>query len=190
MIKIYLKYLIFLTFLHCSFSFGIGNGSDEEEFTRSEILSILALANSNRNIILGSTRIFKSTVTSSINNTPLAISFDTSVYDTNNIFNLNDPTKVTINRSGLYYIQGQLSYSTNGTGIRKANLVLNDLSVIGSTALPAASGDLTNISTESTYRLNVGDFLRLQGFQSSGGNLDIVVNSGYSQILSVTKLSE
>jgi hypothetical protein len=190
MAKNIIYFFMILAFSNCSFSFGIGSDWDDEEFTRSEILSILALANSNRNVILGSTRIYKSTVTNTVNSTPIAISFDTIVYDTNNIFTLNDPTKVTISKPGLYHILGQLSYATNGTGIRKVNLVLNDLTNIGSTAIPAAPGDLTNISSESTYRLIVGDYLRLQGFQSSGANLDIAVNSGYSQVLSITKLSD
>ncbi|MCG6150304.1 hypothetical protein EHQ96_00035 [Leptospira levettii] len=163
---------------------------DDERIEKLELISLLAVANSNRNVILGNTRIYKSTITNTTNGTPVSISFDTIIYDTNNSFSLNDPTKITITKSGLYQTTGQLSYATNGTGIRKVNLVLNDISVIRSTAVPAATGDLTNISSESIYRLIAGDFIRLQGFQSSGGSLDIAVNSGYSQVLTLTRISD
>ncbi|MBM9499225.1 hypothetical protein JWG44_03030 [Leptospira sp. 201903071] len=180
--------LILVSITNCRFT--IGEAEEERKIEQLELLSLISIANSNRIITLGNTRVYRNIVSNTVNSTPIAISFDSVVYDTNNIFSLTDPTKLTIKNAGLYHVLGQLSYAQNATGIRKVNIVLNDLSVIGSTAVPAATTDLTNISTESIYRLASGDFIRLQGFQSSGGNLDIAVNSGYSQVLTVTKISE
>lgn len=136
-----------------------------------------------------SVRIRKNSTTSTASGNYTNISFDTVVYDTGNFFSLSSPDKLTVGTAGQYYLNGQLSYASNGTGLRKTNIVLNDTSVIASSIVTAVTSDNTNLSAETVYTFSAGDFLRLQGYQNSGSTINIQLNSGYSQILSIIKVS-
>lgn len=87
-----------------------------------------------------------------------------------NITRLNIPNS----SSGLYLLQGQVSFAGNATGVREIRIIKN-----GSTTTPV--GRSTDAAFNSTQILNVSalvqatasDYFELQAYQSSGGNLDV-----------------
>lgn len=81
---------------------------------------------------------------------------------------------------GWYWTGGQGAFAANSTGIRATRWSVNG-TVLNSTNIH--SGAFATFSGETTARnklvyLNVGDFLLLELFQSSGGNLNTAVTAG------------
>lgn len=104
------------------------------------------------------------------NNTATPIDFDVIDADGDNMFDLADPTKVTIRTAGWYDVSGGLTFESNtGGSTREVQIRLNGATVIQrSTRDPNASGS-THVSVATTDYFNVGDYVELVAFQNSGG---------------------
>lgn len=87
---------------------------------------------------------------------------------------VGDPTKITIRTTGIYLIAGNVSFATNSTGIRSAAILLNGSSIypLAETLVSAASANTTNLSVVTILSLTAGNYITLNVYQTSGGNLD------------------
>jgi hypothetical protein len=162
-------------------------------------LSVLAIAtpsNELQNPILPAAQVLKNTPTTLANGASDFIIFNNATYDTGGFFHLSSPDRVTAPSNGVYFVQGWLHFSANATGARKIILYCNT-DAIGSTGsiislvsvnASSAVEDIV-ISTDSILRLMKGDYIKLRAYQSSGGNLDLLVD-GYSQVLYIRKISD
>ncbi|MHA6764672.1 hypothetical protein [Streptacidiphilus sp. PAMC 29251] len=104
-----------------------------------------------------------------------AMQFDTSLYDNyTGHSNVTNNTRYTAVVSGWYWLRGAASFAvTNATGNRGVQPYVNSAAVAyAQTILPAnAVANFGGFEVNAPIFLNVGDFLELRAFQSSGGTL-------------------
>lgn len=91
-----------------------------------------------------------------------------------------DATKITIPRKGKYRVSAYQQWAPNNTGYRYLDIRLNGGNAIGTngqTVVPA-TGVNTRMTVNSTVlTLSEGDYLQMYVEQTSGGNLDLIVNA-------------
>lgn len=76
-------------------------------------------------------------------------------------------------KTGLYLIVGSIFYDANDNGARHARLQGNDSNALATVRLWNAGAVPTEITVTTFALLNNGDYVRLQGYQSSGGSLGV-----------------
>jgi hypothetical protein len=94
-----------------------------------------------------------------------------------------NPSRITIpaGQGGLYAIGGVLDFATNTTGVRAVRVWLNGATRIVDVMYPASPGTQpTRVAISTIYPLVATDYLELQGWQNSGGALNLQVVSGVS----------
>lgn len=75
---------------------------------------------------------------------------------------------------GLYYVCGILSFDSNGTGVRAGRLRKNGATVLTQCNQPnAGATDAVSVPLNTVISLNAADYIEMQGYQNSGGNLNI-----------------
>ncbi|WP_200209107.1 hypothetical protein [Micromonospora coerulea] len=76
--------------------------------------------------------------------------------------------RITITAAGLYRVTFQMAFNNNAAGARGMFLWKNGATTAAA-VIPAAGGTIgTNCGGAKTMRLNVGDFLQIGGWQTSG----------------------
>lgn len=75
--------------------------------------------------------------------------------------------------SGIYVLSGGVRWASNTTGYRQITMRLNGTTPIGADRKDALQTGPTIQCLTTVYYLDVGDYVTLEGFQNSGGNLDI-----------------
>ncbi len=110
-----------------------------------------------------------------------SLTFDTEVFDTDGFHdNAVNPTRLTVpaGMGGTYLIGGSISWVGNATGIRALFVELNAgalLNICGVIQEPEAANAI-NQALATLYQLVAGDFVELRALQSSGGNLNDIVD--------------
>lgn len=116
-----------------------------------------------------------------------SITFTTEDYDTDpsgagGHSNSSNTSRYTAVYAGWYLVSGGVTFAANATGIRAARWAVNGSALDGTQATGQPVSGLPHsvaARAEAVY-LNVGDYVELQGYQSSGGVL-ATVSSGDSQ---------
>lgn len=116
-----------------------------------------------------------------------AISLDSSQVDSySGHSNSTNNSRYTAQVGGLYAVCGVSAYPSNGTGVRGTRLHLN-ASVVQGTAqmgIAVTSGSGTVLATPvRTIRLNIGDYVEVATYQSSGAALNTIVASDMASAL-------
>lgn len=91
---------------------------------------------------------------------------------------MHDPvtnnSRITFNTAGKYIVTAHAAFLTNATGVRKIGIALNAAATyIAMTSTPALGAGETELSIATVYSFIVGDFINLQGYQTSGGALSV-----------------
>lgn len=89
--------------------------------------------------------------------------------------NVTNNTRYTSQTAGWYLVQTTLCWASNATGYRKARFRVNGDNVLvysENTILSSGSGFTADLSTQAHIYLNVGDYVEVMGWQSSGGTLN------------------
>lgn len=127
-----------------------------------------------------SARVFNSTTTSIASDAVVALAFDSERWDTDNIHDAVNPTRLTARTAGKYLIFGEVIFDANATGNRTVFIRENqvDADVLARVNVPAASIAQTTLSRTaisiSTHaQLGQGDFVELYAVQNSGGVLNV-----------------
>ena len=123
--------------------------------------------------------LYNSAVQSLANATNTNITMDSEFYDTN-AFHTGSNATITIpsGQAGKYLLVGAITYAANSSGQRYANFNINSSGatnpqlVFQTTASGIASTLIVNV-----WDLAVNDTVALQGNQTSGGNLNVVVQN-------------
>jgi hypothetical protein len=108
------------------------------------------------------------------NGTGTIVSFDSESYDTNGFHdNVTNNSRMTIPSSyaGKYLITAMFYYASNATGYRELSIKKNG-SFITYFYAPGNSQPNT-IQGSLVLNLTVGDYIQLNAYQNSGGNLDL-----------------
>lgn len=121
----------------------------------------------------------------SINNaTATAIAFaaetvDTDVDGVGGHDNVTNNTRYTARYAGWYYCDGGIGWASNATGVRAAWWSVNGTLLNSATIdIPAISGAITTVPARGKLIfLNVGDYVELDGYQTSGAALNATNNA-------------
>ncbi len=115
-----------------------------------------------------------------------AISFSASRWDTADMWNVADPTKLYCRVPGHYIIQGAIRFAANATGYRQLQAVLNGTTVLDDDMNPAnTAANGTTLRVNTNWVLAEGDYIELIATQNSGGDLAVKSASAYSPELSM-----
>jgi hypothetical protein len=115
--------------------------------------------------------------------TVTSISLDTPVSDTSFGLMFSAGTTITLLDAGLWLVCGSGTYTTvSGTGIRMVLLLQNGAEFVANTS-PADAGGPVRVSASHIISAAAGDLVALQGYQTSGGNLN------FTGRLAVTRIS-
>ena len=99
--------------------------------------------------------------------------FDTEDFD-DDAMHLASGSGIVAQRAGRYELSGGIGFAANATGRRGARWTVNNTAVDGSEVIVMTTSSLTcSISVRTVVvELAVGDTVRLQGYQESGGSLN------------------
>jgi hypothetical protein len=106
-----------------------------------------------------------------------SILFDAEAVDTDGMHDLvTNNSRLTVQTPGKYLVTGQVIFAFSATGRRLARLVVNNTGAgaLGETevATSTVAGSSTAVPVSGQeLSLVAGDFIELQAFQNSGGNL-------------------
>jgi hypothetical protein len=119
------------------------------------------------------------------------VSFDSVEFDSDNMYNTANPTRITIPSDGVYQIVAQIIYSHQGTGLRAAYIELNGSIILSGQSSVANGMNNWWINLGSINKLQKGDYVELHTFQSSGGVLDVINDAGPGRpFLAIFKVSD
>jgi len=98
-----------------------------------------------------------------------------NLYDPAGLHNASSTNDtIYIKQSGLYVISAQTAFAANATGSRSIRILVNTATTYDiRTVLSSGAGGKTYINGTFTRFLNTGDYIRLQGYQNSGGALNV-----------------
>lgn len=101
--------------------------------------------------------------------------------------NSTNPSRYTALYDGWYVLGGGVSFAINATGQRGCRWAVNGSAVNGSAVVyPATAGNVIVVAARTKrVFLNIGDYVELQGYQTSGGNLDTFVSAEFSCSMSL-----
>lgn len=131
-------------------------------------------------------RVQRTTDQTIANNTLTAVSFDASgeAFDPQGMWDSGSPTRLTIQKAGLYMMTSNVDWDPNATGVRLIAIRLNGSTILVSNAVVGNATTFANRQTASTlYSLAASDYIELVVQQISGGDLDINTLGGYAPTL-------
>ena len=114
------------------------------------------------------------------NNTATNLTFNAETYDTNGFHSTTvNPQTIIIpaGLAGYYHITGQVGWDTNATGRRIVTIKINSSTGIAIGEVGPTSGVYPAFGASTTYYLNAADTVEMEVFQTSGGNLDALVQA-------------
>lgn len=125
-------------------------------------------------------RVNRTTNQTITNNVETAISFSNERWDTDGYWNVAQPTRLTIPKTGRYTVGGAVRWASNATGYRQVLLRVNGTSYIGTKNDQAITAGVHYIQVTSTWEFSAGDYIELDVVQNSGGALDVQVQASDS----------
>jgi len=118
------------------------------------------------------------------NNTWTTLSFDSEHFDSENIHDSSDATKLICKTAGTYLIIGYVSFGVSSTGVRGARLLRNG-GITGEVVINAPINAYAGVLISRVINLSVNNYIQMAAYQTSGGALDV----GSSQtVLSMVKV--
>ncbi len=121
-------------------------------------------------------RVTKSAAQTLTNDTTTTISWDAETRDDGGVHdNVTNNSRLTVpsGAGGWYLVTATLQYTTNATGARSCVLRLNGTTTIAvQTAGPSAAQ--ISVTAATLIYLAATDYIEVQGYQTSGGDLDVV----------------
>jgi len=129
-------------------------------------------------------RVWRSTNQSIPNASGTNVSFDTKRWDTANMWSAGQPTRLTCQVAGKYVVVSHLRFAPNATGVRQVNFNVNGSVLIARSTLNAtAGGAQTDMPPMPVvWDFNVGDYVEVSVYQTSGGPLNLEAVGSSSDI--------
>lgn len=134
--------------------------------------------------------VFNSAAQSIGNNSFTDLTFDSETFDDSNFHSTSSNTnRLTVPIAGTYLISGGVRFASNTTGNRQVRILLNGTTMIARDQRSASTGVVySNVTT--TYRLNASDYVTLNVFQDSGGNLNVEREASWSPEFRIYRLGD
>ncbi|OSI20082.1 hypothetical protein [Bradyrhizobium canariense] len=105
------------------------------------------------------------------------VQWNTIVSDDDALFATATPTRLTARRACTLQVQGYLNFASNATGIREVAIAKNGGGPKLIATAPALSGDATVVQFWDKVVMANGDYIEINAVQSSGGALNLGVDS-------------
>lgn len=127
-------------------------------------------------------RVYNNAAISIATGTNTALTFNTQRTNVGGLHSTGtNPGRLTAPVAGAYLLGAHVSFASNTTGVRYAQLRINGTTYVAITAMLALTGgNATIISVCALYQMAAGDYAEVVAFQSSGGNLDVAASGNYS----------
>lgn len=140
--------------------------------------------------VLGTCIVSRSTNQSILNNASTAISFDTEVVDTANMWAIGTPTVVIIPVNGIYLIHGCIRFESTmvATGVRQTGIFAG-ADLIGVQRVPAIAGEATIVEATAHRNIAAGTQITLQARHTAGVAINAEFAAQYSPYLSVRRVA-
>jgi len=126
--------------------------------------------------------VIKNSTNQSISNaTYTYMNFDTELIDTDGFHSTSTNTdRITIpaGLAGKYMIVQQMRFDSNSTGFRRADIDLNASTSLAVATANGVNGVATVITATAIQNLSVGDIVRAEVYQTSGGALNATGDNG------------
>lgn len=115
------------------------------------------------------------------------LSFNTDVYDTDGYHVLSPNSRLVVSITGYYDIAANIVWEPSNSGERRVNILHSVDGLIASVEVPAAPGIAENTAEYIgvKYYLKAGEYIYVQVYQNSSGNLD-VLSLGYAPSFSIS----
>lgn len=131
------------------------------------------------------------TFTLTTSGTLYTVPLNQETYDTHNQHdNSTNPTRLTCAKTGMYLIQGTVTFTANATGNRDALIIKNGTAYVGNQSLSANASGTTTVNVFAIAALTAGDYIELQARQYSGGSLTINYADDTNNQMTMTRLGE
>lgn len=120
------------------------------------------------------------------------IIFDIVEFDSDNMYDVANPSRLVVPFDGVYQIMGQVIYSLQGAaGVRSIGIMVNGSIIIGSQGITSNGANTFGLSTGSIYKFKKGDYIEVIVYQTSGGALNVTSASDTGiTSLSIYKISD
>lgn len=110
--------------------------------------------------------------------TPTIVDYTSADFDTGAFHSTTvNPSRLTIQRSGKYSVIGSIAWAGNASGIRRIRLLKNGVVLTPDQYTQQPTGGTTVADVGQTVAtfldLRAGDYLQVEGYQDSGGTLNI-----------------
>lgn len=100
------------------------------------------------------------------------LSGNTENYDTDGMHStVTNNSRATVNTAGKYIIIAQSLFAANVTGIRQMRLIVNGSTSYDVANMNPVAGTGTRINGSRSLALSAGDYVEVEVWQNSGGNL-------------------
>ena len=118
-----------------------------------------------------SVKVTKTTDQSIVRNTLTMVTWDSEKYDTDDMHdNVTNNSRITFNTAGKYSVLAQSEWGINSGGFRFMDIMKNGVDSIARVRNLAENASEHNIAFVGEFA--VGDYIQLEVFQDTGGNLD------------------
>lgn len=105
----------------------------------------------------------------------LALPYDSERFDTHNMHDTTTNTsRLTCKTAGLYLLCGGLTFAANSTGRRRVYIRLNGSTTLAAHEQNASPIYETFLDITTLYKLVVGDYVEIVGYQDSGSSLSVI----------------
>ena len=126
---------------------------------------------------------FYSTSNQSISNTTMTDIAFTTLADYNNDYAEISSGNVKLLKTGKYIVTPMIAFSNSSSaGSRKFQFVQNSTNIMDIAGVPTSGDYCVIVGPSKMVVAAANDILKLQGYQSSGGALDVIGNSIYTFI--------
>lgn len=115
--------------------------------------------------------------------TNTVVTFDSERYDVGSCHSTSSNTSrltVPSGEGGVYTIGASIGFAANATGERIVDILLNGTTIIARIRHPAGAASQIDMTITTEYTLAAGDYVEVQLYQNSGGNLNTVAGGDYS----------
>ena len=118
-------------------------------------------------------RVFASASQPTSNATQTSLTFDTETFDTDTMHDTGtNPERITFTTAGVYLVGGHNSWASSSAGRRQLRILLNSATQLTNVVQDVDTGTGHVLSVVTIFDMAAGDFVELQAFQNTGGDLN------------------
>ena len=141
--------------------------------------------------VIPAARVYNSANISIPNATLTALTFNSERFDNDSIHSTaSNTSRLTATTAGVYSISGNFTMAPLGSGVGLIGVRLNGSLIIAYQRFAGITATNLIQAIQTTYKLDVGDYVELIAHQDSGSALNVIAASNYSPEFSMHKVSD